>query len=105
MAAFMRSFIVKTVALFFVAAASCQASTADQAILIIGDSISAGYGVEADQSWVALLRNRLITEGYGYRVVNASISGDSRPAAACAACPRALEQHAPRHRPDRARRQ
>lgn len=46
-------------------------------ILVVGDSISAGYGLEAGQGWVALLAARLQTEGYRERVVNASISGDT----------------------------
>lgn len=46
-------------------------------ILVLGDSISAGYGVEDGRGWVALLRERLAREGYAYRVVNASISGDT----------------------------
>jgi len=46
-------------------------------VLVLGDSLSAGYGMDADQSWVALLEARLHEEGYGYRVVNASISGDT----------------------------
>jgi len=54
------------------------ASTDEQpAVLVLGDSLSAGYGMDADQSWVALLEARLHEEGYGYRVVNASISGDT----------------------------
>lgn len=46
-------------------------------IAILGDSLSAGYGLEANESWVALLEARLADEGYGYRVVNASITGDT----------------------------
>jgi len=46
-------------------------------IAILGDSLSAGYGLEANESWVALLEARLANEGYGYRVVNASITGDT----------------------------
>lgn len=46
-------------------------------VLIFGDSLSAGYGIEVDQSWAALLQSRLETEGYEHRVVNASISGET----------------------------
>lgn len=46
-------------------------------ILIVGDSISAGYGLEAGQGWVDLLAARLRREGFPQRVVNASISGDT----------------------------
>jgi acyl-CoA thioesterase-1 len=46
-------------------------------ILIFGDSLSAGYGIEVDQSWVALLQARLEQQGYEHRVINASISGET----------------------------
>lgn len=46
-------------------------------VLIFGDSLSAGYGIEVDQSWVALLQTRLEETGYEHRVVNASISGET----------------------------
>jgi len=46
-------------------------------ILVFGDSLSAGYGIEVDQSWVALLQKRLEETGYEHRVVNASISGET----------------------------
>lgn len=46
-------------------------------ILIFGDSLSAGYGIDVDQSWAALLQTRLNDQGYEHRVVNASISGDT----------------------------
>lgn len=47
-----------------------------KSILIIGDSISAGYGMALEESWVSLLQQRLASEG-GYRVINASISGNT----------------------------
>ncbi len=46
-------------------------------ILVLGDSISAGYGLETGAGWVALLQERLQARGSPYRVVNASISGDT----------------------------
>jgi acyl-CoA thioesterase-1 len=46
-------------------------------ILVVGDSLSAGYGIDIKQGWVALLDERLKTQGYGYRVVNASVSGET----------------------------
>jgi acyl-CoA thioesterase-1 len=46
-------------------------------VLIFGDSLSAGYGIEVDQSWGALLQSRLKEQGYEHRVVNASISGET----------------------------
>ena len=46
-------------------------------VLIFGDSLSAGYGIDVDQSWAALLQSRLKEQGYEHRVVNASISGET----------------------------
>ena len=63
-------------------------------VLVVGDSLSAGYGVAVDSTWVALLQKRLDEQGYGYRVVNASISGDTTGGAR-ARLPRALELHDP----------
>jgi len=46
-------------------------------VLVFGDSLSAGYGIDVDQSWASLLQTRLQEQGYEHRVVNASISGDT----------------------------
>ena len=46
-------------------------------VLIFGDSLSAGFGIDVDQSWTALLQQRLEEQGYEHRVVNASISGET----------------------------
>ena len=64
-------------------------------ILVVGDSLSAGYGIRLEQGWVALLQSRLEAEGYGHRVVNASASGETTGGAA-ARLPRAIEQHRPK---------
>ena len=55
-------------------AADDTGSTAKTTVLVVGDSLSAAYGIRAEESWVNLLRERL---GTGYEVVNASISGDT----------------------------
>ncbi len=46
-------------------------------ILVLGDSISAAYGINTNEGWVALLQQRLNQKGFNYRVVNASVSGDT----------------------------
>jgi acyl-CoA thioesterase I len=46
-------------------------------ILVFGDSLSAGYGLEIDKSWVYLLRQELQRTQSGFSVVNASISGET----------------------------
>jgi len=63
-------------------------------ILVVGDSLSAAYGIRLEQGWVSLLQRRLEAEGYGYRVVNASTSGETT-GGALARLPRALERHRP----------
>lgn len=50
---------------------------AEPVVLIVGDSLSAAYGIRGDQGWPHLLDQRLEAEGYAHRVVNASISGDT----------------------------
>jgi acyl-CoA thioesterase-1 len=72
----------------------CAAHGAGQTIVVVGDSLSSGYGMATEQSWVALLTERLKSEGYGYDVVNASIAGDTS-AGGLARLPRLLEAHAP----------
>ena len=54
-----------------------SAARAAQTILVFGDSISAGYGLAQDEGWVALLEQRIQREHLDYRVVNASISGET----------------------------
>ncbi len=46
-------------------------------VLVFGDSLSSGHGLQMDRSWTALLQERLESQGYEYRVVNASISGET----------------------------
>ena len=53
------------------------AETAPATILVLGDSISAAYGINTNEGWVALLQQRLAQKGLNYRVVNASVSGDT----------------------------
>lgn len=49
----------------------------DPVILVVGDSLSAGYGMALEESWPRLLENRLQDNGQRYRVINASITGDT----------------------------
>jgi acyl-CoA thioesterase I len=53
------------------------AASGERTLLVFGDSLSAAYGLRADQGWVAQLQKRLESQGYGYRVVNASVSGET----------------------------
>jgi len=65
-------------------------------LLILGDSLSAAYGLDAAQGWVALLAERWRQEGAAIAVVNAAISGETTEGA-LARLPRLLEQHQPTH--------
>ena len=58
-------------------AAPVAHAAAERVLLVVGDSISAAYGLPSGAGWVTLLDERLRREGYPYRVVNASISGDT----------------------------
>jgi acyl-CoA thioesterase-1 len=53
------------------------ATGANRTLLVLGDSISAEYGLKRDSGWVKLLEARLQKEGFAYPVVNASISGET----------------------------
>ena len=66
-----------------------------QSIVVLGDSISAAYGMSLEEGWVALLQHRLHAEGTSYTVVNASISGDTS-AGGLRRLPDLLSTHAPR---------
>jgi len=63
-------------------------------VLIVGDSISAGFGLDTSKGWGALLQQRLKKEGFDDKVVNASISGDTS-AGGLARLPAALAAHKP----------
>ncbi|AZT83582.1 arylesterase [Marinobacter sp. NP-4(2019)] len=64
-------------------------------VLIVGDSLSAAYGVQTDEAWVALLRARLDEEGLeNWQVVNASISGETTDGG-LRRLPDLLEKHEP----------
>lgn len=69
----MRIILFLTILLVTASTAGAEEPT----IVIFGDSLSAGYGIEVDQSWGSLLQARLKEQGYEHRVVNASISGET----------------------------
>jgi acyl-CoA thioesterase I len=69
----MRSFLLFLLLVIVPASTVCAAQT----ILVLGDSISAGYGLSQGEGWVALLEKRIQRDKLDYRVVNASISGET----------------------------
>ena len=64
------------------------------AILVLGDSLSAAYGLDTDDGWVSLLSKRLAHEGYDYEVVNASVSGETTRGG-LTRLPQEIERHKP----------
>ena len=70
------------------------AEAASRPIMIVGDSLSAAYGIELDAGWVNLLRQRLADAGYDHPVINASISGDTT-AGGLTRLPDALDRYQP----------
>ena len=61
---------------------------------MFGDSLSAGYGLNAGAGWVALLQQRLEREAYPHEVINASVSGETS-SGGLARLPAVLDQHKP----------
>ena len=69
-------------------------SAMGKSIVVLGDSISAAYGIEVGQGWVALVQDKLHKEHYDYTVNNESISGDTS-AGGLARIDNALSRHKP----------
>lgn len=63
-------------------------------ILVLGDSLSAGYGMDRQDSWVSLLDSRLKEYRYDYKILNSSISGDTTQGG-LARLPRLLDRYKP----------
>jgi len=78
--------------ILLIAAGPCAAD--EPVILVVGDSLSAAYGIERERGWVRLLAERLERSGSDWRVVNASISGDTT-AGGLSRLPALLQRHRP----------
>jgi acyl-CoA thioesterase-1 len=89
-----RDFIAALVSACIAGGAAAAPSPA--VILVVGDSLSAEYGLKRGSGWVALLEDRLAKEKIAARVVNASISGDTTSGGR-ARLPALLAQHKPTH--------
>ena len=70
------------------------ASVQAQTLLVLGDSLSAGYQMQAEQSWPALLNEKWQQQGGEHRLINASISGETTQGG-LARLPTLLEEHKP----------
>ncbi|WP_238587731.1 arylesterase [Caenimonas sp. SL110] len=74
--------------------AQAAPGTAAPVVLIVGDSLSAEYGLKRGEGWVALLEKRIAAEKIRAKVVNASISGDTTSGGR-SRLPALLTQHKP----------
>ena len=68
---------IRLIFAFLAALAASACAIAAPVVLVVGDSVSAGYGLPAEAGWATLLQQRLAAEHYPHHVVNASISGDT----------------------------
>ncbi|MFP3440816.1 GDSL-type esterase/lipase family protein, partial [Pantoea sp. SIMBA_133] len=69
---------VRSILFLVFAVLALPAVASQNTLLIVGDSLSAAYGVPSETAWVQLLRNRLESKGLNdWEVVNASISGET----------------------------
>jgi acyl-CoA thioesterase-1 len=75
-------------------AAAFAAGAAERTVLVFGDSLSAAYGLSPREGWVALLGEKLARERPGWRVVNASVSGETT-AGGLRRLPEDLKRHGP----------
>jgi len=80
--------------IFAIIAVSLSVNANARSIVVLGDSISAAYGIEVQQGWVSLLQQKLNQQGYDYNIHNESISGDTS-AGGLARIDKALSQHQP----------
>lgn len=71
------SALVRSFALSALMLLSLSALASQNTLLVVGDSLSAAYGVPSETAWVQLLRDRLDKRGLNWNVVNASISGET----------------------------
>jgi acyl-CoA thioesterase-1 len=86
----MRNWLIGTALSLLLCGPSAFAGT----LLVVGDSISVGFGLDTQGGWVALLQERLKQEGFDHQVVNASISGDTS-SGGVARLPALLAEHQP----------
>jgi acyl-CoA thioesterase-1 len=82
------------IVLLFITLALSNSAQAARNILVFGDSLSAGYGIARDVSWVSLLQHELKTSHPQYEVVNASITGETT-SGGLRRIGKALQQHRP----------
>jgi acyl-CoA thioesterase I len=87
---------VAALAVAFAGQSAWAAGAGRKTVLVVGDSLSAEYGLARGSGWVALLEQRLAKEKISAKVVNASISGDTTSGGR-SRLPALLKQHQPTH--------
>lgn len=85
---------VRSIIVLFLFVLAVPAQAAERTILVMGDSLSAAYGVPTDTAWVNLLRQRLDSRGLPWAIVNASISGETTDGGQ-RRLPELLDKHSP----------
>ncbi len=84
-----------SIIILFLCGSNSHAESTPTKILILGDSLSAGYGINVEDGWVRLLENRLNDKApNSYKVINASISGNTTSMGA-GRLPKLLRTHKP----------
>ncbi|MFM4835827.1 arylesterase [Aeromonas veronii] len=86
--------MVRILFALFVGLGSLLSSAQAQTLLVLGDSLSAGYQMQVEQSWPALLNQKWQEEGGKHTLLNASISGETTQGA-LARLPALLKEHQP----------
>ena len=87
--------VILSLLLFIVGLIPGSVSASDSPVLLIlGDSLSAGYGMDREHSWVKLLEIRLEQNGHSYHILNSSISGDTTQGG-LARLPRLIDRYQP----------
>lgn len=86
--------MVRILFAFLVGLGSLLSSAQAQTLLVLGDSLSAGYQMQVEQSWPALLNQKWLEEGGKHTLLNASISGETTQGA-LARLPSLLKEHKP----------
>ena len=70
-------FLSRLILIIGIAYSSLPVANASTTILVVGDSLSSAYGMDQKQGWVFLLQQHMLQKKLDYKVVNASISGDT----------------------------
>jgi acyl-CoA thioesterase-1 len=92
---FFSTLLAHGLAVASLAAVALPAHATDRTLLVFGDSLSAAYGIAPRQGWVTLLAERIAKQGLPWKVVNASVSGETTAGGL-----RRLPEDLRRHKPD-----